>query len=109
MKDLEPNAWNDFVASHKPGDVVRGKIARFASFGAFVELGDNLEGLCHISELSEDRVAKPEDVVFDAPGRDTHRWHDSVEDRQRTERSFNPQGKVVISGVRRLPWSILSR
>ena len=63
MKDLEPNAWNEFVASHKPGDVVKGKIARFASFGAFVELGDNLEGLCHISELSDDRVAKPEDVV----------------------------------------------
>src|SRR5262245_19093497 len=63
IKDLEPNAWNDFVAAHKPGDVVRGKIARFASFGAFVELGDNLEGLCHISELSGDRVAKPEDVV----------------------------------------------
>src|SRR6476660_9762807 len=63
MKDLEPNAWNEFVASHKPGDVVKGKIARFASFGAFVELGDNLEGLCHISELSDDRVAKPEDAV----------------------------------------------
>src|SRR2546423_4109238 len=61
MKDLEPNAWNDFVASHKPGDVVRGKIVRFASFGAFVELGDNLEGLCHISELSDERVGKPED------------------------------------------------
>lgn len=63
MKDLEPNAWNDFVATHKPGDLVKGKIARFASFGAFVELGDNLEGLCHISELSDDRVAKPDDVV----------------------------------------------
>ena len=63
IKDLEPNAWNDFVAAHKPGDVVKGKIARFASFGAFVELGDNLEGLCHISELSDDRVAKPEDAV----------------------------------------------
>src|ERR1044072_8367221 len=60
-KDLEPNAWNDFVASHKPGDVVRGKIVRFASFGAFVELGDNLEGLCHISELSDGRGGKPED------------------------------------------------
>jgi len=63
IKDLEPNAWNDFVASHKPGDVVKGKIARFASFGAFVELGDNLEGLCHVSELSDDRVNKPEDAV----------------------------------------------
>src|SRR5215471_198672 len=63
IKELEPNAWNDFVASHRPGDVVKGKIARFASFGAFVELGDNLEGLCHVSELSDDRVNKPEDAV----------------------------------------------
>ena len=63
IKDLEPNAWNEFVATHKPGDLVKGKIARFASFGAFVELGDNLEGLCHISELSDERVAKPEDAL----------------------------------------------
>ncbi|HKQ51345.1 MAG TPA: 30S ribosomal protein S1 [Pyrinomonadaceae bacterium] len=63
IKDLEPNAWERFVTDHKPGDVVKGKIARFANFGAFVELGDNLEGLCHISELSEDRVDRPEDVV----------------------------------------------
>src|SRR5437016_264038 len=63
IKDLEPNAWNDFVASHKPGDIVKGKIARFASFGAFVELCDNLEGLSHISELSDERVSKPEDAV----------------------------------------------
>ncbi|HEY0544613.1 MAG TPA: 30S ribosomal protein S1 [Pyrinomonadaceae bacterium] len=63
IKDLEPNAWERFVTEHKPGDVVRGKIARFANFGAFVELGDNLEGLCHISELSDERVDKPEDVV----------------------------------------------
>ena len=63
IKDLEPNAWDKFVTEHHPGDVVRGKIARFANFGAFVELDDNLEGLCHISELSEERVTKPEDVV----------------------------------------------
>ena len=63
IKDLEPNAWNEFVASHKAGDVVKGKIARFASFGAFVELGDNLEGLCHISELADERIGKPEDSV----------------------------------------------
>jgi small subunit ribosomal protein S1 len=63
IKDLEPNAWEKFTNEHKPGDIVRGKVARFANFGAFVELDDNLEGLCHISELSEERVAKPEDVV----------------------------------------------
>jgi small subunit ribosomal protein S1 len=63
IKDLEPNAWERFVAEHQPGDVVHGKIARFANFGAFVELEENLEGLCHISELSEERVEKPESVV----------------------------------------------
>jgi small subunit ribosomal protein S1 len=63
IKDLEPNAWERFIQTHKPGDVVKGKIARFANFGAFVELDDNLEGLCHISELSDERVQKPEDVV----------------------------------------------
>src|SRR6266849_1983034 len=63
IKDLEPNAWDRFVNEHKPGDVVKGKVARFANFGAFIELDDNLEGLCHISELSEERVEKPEDVV----------------------------------------------
>ena len=54
IKDLEPNAWEKFTTEHKPGDVVHGKVARFANFGAFVELDDNLEGLCHISELSEE-------------------------------------------------------
>ena len=63
IKDLEPNAWERFITEHRPGDIVRGKIARFANFGAFVELGDNLEGLCHISELADERVDKPEDVV----------------------------------------------
>src|SRR5882672_4517399 len=63
IKDLEPNAWDRFVTTHQPGDVVHGTIARFANFGAFVELDENLEGLCHISELSDERVTKPEDVV----------------------------------------------
>jgi small subunit ribosomal protein S1 len=63
IKDLEPSAWDRFVAEHKPGDVVRGRITRFANFGAFVELAEGLEGLCHVSELSDERVEKPEDVV----------------------------------------------
>jgi small subunit ribosomal protein S1 len=63
MKDLTPSAWESFVATHRPGDVVRGKVTRFTSFGVFVELGEGLEGLCHISELADERVEKPEDVV----------------------------------------------
>lgn len=60
IKDLEPNAWDKFFQTHKIGDVVRGKVARFANFGAFVELEGGIEGLCHISELSDQRVEKPE-------------------------------------------------
>lgn len=63
MKDLTPSAWEGFVATHRPGDIVKGKVTRFTSFGVFVELGEGLEGLCHISELADERVEKPEDVV----------------------------------------------
>lgn len=63
IKELLPSAWESFVATHKPGDIVRGRISRFAGFGVFVELGNDLEGLCHISELADERVERPEDVV----------------------------------------------
>ncbi|HVF87721.1 MAG TPA: 30S ribosomal protein S1 [Pyrinomonadaceae bacterium] len=63
IKDTEPSAWDRFVSEHKPGDLVKGRITRFANFGAFVELDEGLEGLCHVSELSEERVEKPEDIV----------------------------------------------
>jgi len=63
IKELTPSAWESFVATHRTGDTVRGTISRFAGFGVFVQLGEELEGLCHISELSDERVNKPEDVV----------------------------------------------
>jgi len=63
MKDLTPSAWEGFVATHRPGDVVRGKVSRFTNFGVFVELGEGLEGLCHISELSDERIENAESVA----------------------------------------------
>jgi len=63
IKDLAPSEWETFITSHKPGDTVKGKVSRFVGFGVFVKLGEELEGLCHISELSDERVEKPEDVV----------------------------------------------
>lgn len=63
IKELTPSAWDSFVSSHRTGDIIKGKISRFANFGVFVELGDELEGLCHISELSDERVERPEQVV----------------------------------------------
>jgi small subunit ribosomal protein S1 len=63
IKDTEQSAWDRFVNEHKPGDIIKGKITRFANFGAFVEIADGLEGLCHVSELSDERVNRPEDVA----------------------------------------------
>jgi small subunit ribosomal protein S1 len=63
IKDLEPDAWHRFFEVHKVGDVVRGRVTRFANFGAFVEIEKGIEGLCHVSELSDERVEKPEDAL----------------------------------------------
>jgi small subunit ribosomal protein S1 len=63
IKDLEPNAWDRFFETHRLGDVITGKVVRFANFGAFVEIEEGIEGLCHVSELSDSRVEKPEDAV----------------------------------------------
>lgn len=63
IKDLEPNAWERFFQSHRVGDVVTGKVVRLAGFGVFVELEEGIEGLCHISELSDQRVDRAESVV----------------------------------------------
>jgi small subunit ribosomal protein S1 len=58
MKQVN-DIWGDWFKSHKIGDVVRGKVSRIATFGAFVELGDNIEGLCHNTEI-EDRKRRDE-------------------------------------------------
>jgi small subunit ribosomal protein S1 len=50
VKQLQPDVWESFFAQHRVGDVLKGKILRMASFGAFVELADGVEGLCHNSE-----------------------------------------------------------
>jgi small subunit ribosomal protein S1 len=63
IKDLEPNAWDRFFDTHKLGDTIRGRVVRFANFGAFVEIEEGIEGLCHVSELSDSRVEKPDQAV----------------------------------------------
>src|SRR5438477_6366761 len=49
-KLLQPDVWETFFEQHHVGDVLHGKVLRVASFGAFVELADGVEGLCHNSE-----------------------------------------------------------
>jgi small subunit ribosomal protein S1 len=50
VKQLQPDVWESFFGQHKVGDVLHGKVLRVASFGAFVEIAEGIEGLCHNSE-----------------------------------------------------------
>jgi len=56
IKQLTPDAWESFFERYRVGDVVRGKVVRTASFGAFVELEPGIEGLCHVSEAGAEKA-----------------------------------------------------
>jgi small subunit ribosomal protein S1 len=60
IKQLQPDVWESFFATHRVGDQVHGKVLRTAQFGAFVEIAEGVEGLCHISEAGEDPGSKLE-------------------------------------------------
>ncbi len=51
VKQLQPDAWESYFQHHQAGDMVRGRVCRLAGFGAFVELAEGVEGLCHFSEV----------------------------------------------------------
>jgi small subunit ribosomal protein S1 len=64
LKQIQQDPWQAAVPDkYKVGMDVQGKVIRTTDFGAFVELEDGVEGLLHVSELSHERVNKPEDVV----------------------------------------------
>jgi small subunit ribosomal protein S1 len=53
VKQLQPDIWESFFEQHRIGDVIKGKVLRLASFGAFVEIAEGVEGLCHNSEATD--------------------------------------------------------
>jgi small subunit ribosomal protein S1 len=53
IKQLQPDVWETFFAQHRVGDVVKGKVLRTAQFGAFIEIAEGVEGLCHVSEAAD--------------------------------------------------------
>lgn len=63
MKRLRPDPWSTAEARYKPGQVVQGVIGNITTYGAFVILEEELEGLVHISELAEGIFMHPRDVV----------------------------------------------
>jgi small subunit ribosomal protein S1 len=63
MKQLATDPWSDIDAHFRIGDVVAGTVSKITAFGAFVELKDGIDGLVHISQISEDRIEKIKDVL----------------------------------------------
>ena len=64
LKQMADDPWSgDIPSRYKPGDVVNGMITKITNFGVFVGLEDGLEGLLHISELSDDKVENAEELV----------------------------------------------
>ncbi|MEK7483610.1 MAG: 30S ribosomal protein S1, partial [Planctomycetota bacterium] len=63
MKQLEQDPWESVIPEkYQPGKVTHGKVTKITNFGIFVELEDNLEGLLHISELSDKKIKTPEEI-----------------------------------------------
>lgn len=63
LKDVNKEPWSLHADSIKIGDTLEGTVVRFTSFGAFVELFKGVEGLVHISEITDENITKPEDVL----------------------------------------------
>jgi small subunit ribosomal protein S1 len=63
LKRTQPEPWETITDTYQLGQVVRGTITQITTFGAFARLDDGIEGLIHVSELAEGRVAHPKNVV----------------------------------------------
>jgi small subunit ribosomal protein S1 len=63
VKQLDGDPWSDIDSKFHVGDLVKGTVAKIASFGAFIQLKDEIDGLVHISQLSEDHINRVKDVL----------------------------------------------
>lgn len=63
LKQLAPSPWSTAPEKYPVGSIVEGKVVRLASFGAFVEIEPGVDGLVHVSQISWERVEKPEDAI----------------------------------------------
>lgn len=63
LKKVLPDPWTEVSTKFKAGDTVEGKVVRLADFGAFVELMPGVDGLVHVSQISDEHVVKPDDVL----------------------------------------------
>ena len=63
LKATQQDPWQEFADTHRVGELVYGRVTKLVPFGSFIQVGDNIEGLVHISEMSNHHVDLPEQVV----------------------------------------------
>ena len=63
LKATQQDPWQEFASGHRVGELVYGRVTKLVPFGAFVQVGEGIEGLVHISEMSQHHVDLPEQVV----------------------------------------------
>jgi len=63
LKATQQDPWQEFANGHRVGELVYGRVTKLVPFGSFVQVGDGIEGLVHISEMSAHHVELPEQVV----------------------------------------------
>ena len=63
VKQLDTDPWKEIDGRFRIGDLVKGTVSKLTNFGAFIQLQDDIDGLVHISQISEDRVEKVKDVL----------------------------------------------
>ena len=63
LKATQQDPWHEFASSHEVGELVYGRVTKLVPFGAFVQVGEGIEGLVHISEMAVHHVEAPEQVV----------------------------------------------
>ena len=63
LKQLSPDPWESIPVKYAPGTIVKGKATSVTDFGVFLEIEEGIEGLIHVSELSQEKVESPKDVA----------------------------------------------
>jgi small subunit ribosomal protein S1 len=63
LKATQQDPWQEFAGGHRVGELVYGRVTKLVPFGAFVQVGEGIEGLVHISEMAAHHVEAPEQVV----------------------------------------------
>jgi small subunit ribosomal protein S1 len=63
MKQIESDPWSEIEGLYKIGDIVKGSVSKITAFGAFVEMARKIDGLIHISQISDEHVKRVKDVL----------------------------------------------